>query len=83
MLLSKWGIDLLKAIETLALRSYDDTIPNGGTLAEWNQHATIDYGHLKDAWKAFNKQGGNVVSGLDNRRNAEWNIFVDGVYEQS
>ena len=165
--LSQEGLDLLKAIETLELQPYDDTNPNGGTLTEWNKHATIGYGHLidesewdtykngiteeqandlfvedidaeiaslramngsltqnqfdamaifsfnigggigggfhnssarkmledcedeasnydklEDAWKAFNKQGGNVVPGLDNRRNAEWNIFVDGVYEQ-
>jgi GH24 family phage-related lysozyme (muramidase) len=41
-----------------------------------------NYGNLQDAWKSFNKQGGIILRGLQNRRNAEWNIFANGVYER-
>ncbi len=41
-----------------------------------------NYNSLEKAWKVFNKQEGVTLPGLQNRRNAEWNIFVKGVYER-
>lgn len=160
--LSTDGEDLLKGIETLALKPYDDD--NGKEITEWVDGATIGYGHLisksewdlykdgiteeealqlfrddlapfaetvnesitvemsqqqfdamvilafnigetgfagssvaklvndpdattpydslEDAWKAWNKSDGKVNQGLINRRDAEWKIYTDGVYER-
>lgn len=43
--------------------------------------ARTNYDSLEDAWKAWNKSQGNVMRGLVNRRNAEWDIFSRNVYE--
>ena len=39
------------------------------------------YINLEAAWKAWNKSQGKVMSGLNNRRNCEWKIYADGIYE--
>lgn len=39
-----------------------------------NFHSSV-YPNLESAWKAWNKSGGRVMTGLSNRRNQEWNIF--------
>lgn len=44
-------------------------------------NAQTDYDSLEDAWKAWNKSQGQVMQGLINRRNAEWRIYSEGVYE--
>lgn len=156
------GRDLLKSIEELRLKPYDDQ--TGKDVAEWVEGATIGYGHLiskqewalykdgitaeqaetlfendvspfvdkvneaitvevsqqqfdamvllaynigqesfsgssvvklvndpgadtpyaslEDAWKAWNKSQDKVNPGLINRRNAEWKIYDEGVYEK-
>jgi|GEM_PF-2049799 len=40
------------------------------------------YASLEAAWKAWNKSQGQINQGLINRRNAEWNIYTDGIYER-
>ena len=40
-----------------------------------------NYATLEEAWKAFNKDRGQINKGLVNRRQAEWNIWTKGVYE--
>jgi GH24 family phage-related lysozyme (muramidase)/uncharacterized Zn-binding protein involved in type VI secretion len=39
------------------------------------------YSTQEEAFKAWKKSQGNVMEGLINRRNAEWNIFSKGIYE--
>ncbi len=39
------------------------------------------YKTLEDAWKAWNKSQGNVMQGLNNRRNAEYKLYSQGIYE--
>ena len=39
-----------------------------------NFHSSV-YPNLESAWKAWNKSGGHVMTGLTNRRNREWNMF--------
>jgi YD repeat-containing protein len=43
--------------------------------------AKTKYATLEQAWKAFNKSQGKVMEGLNSRRNAEWNIYNNGVYQ--
>jgi GH24 family phage-related lysozyme (muramidase) len=47
-----------------------------------NPRARTPYATLEAAWKAFNKSQGRVMKGLINRRNAEWKIFTQAVYER-
>jgi GH24 family phage-related lysozyme (muramidase) len=37
---------------------------------------------LETAWKSWNKSQGKVNKGLINRRNAEWRIYTQAVYER-
>lgn len=160
--LSNRAIDLIKGIEKLALKPYDDQ--TGVLIKEWAKGATIGYGHLiskeewpilKDgitkegaenlfncdlapfaksvrrtiivplqqnefdalvilafnigknhfetssvvsmindpksksayptlekAWKAWDKSQGKENGGLKNRRNCEWKIYTQGVYDR-
>ena len=39
------------------------------------------YPTLEAAWKAWNKSQGKVMKGLDNRRQAELNVYNSGVYK--
>ena len=39
-----------------------------------NFHNSV-YPNLESAWKAWNKSGGRIMTGLSNRRNQEWDIF--------
>ena len=41
-----------------------------------------NFSNLESAWKAFNISQGKVNQGLVNRRNAEWNIYANNVYER-
>ena len=160
--LSSRGVSLLKAIEDLALKPYDDQ--TGKDITEWVKGATIGYGHLiassnwdkykngiseasasslfssnlapfirtvqskvtvslkqnefdalvilafnignfnfstssvlklvndptaitsysnlEAAWKAWNKSQGKEMRGLNNRRQAEWDIYNKNIYKQ-
>lgn len=160
--LSSRGLSLLKAIEDLALKPYDDQ--TGKDITEWVKGATIGYGHLiasadwdkyknsiseasasslfssdlapfirsvqskvttslkqnefdalvifafnigdfnfstssvlklindptaitsysslEAAWKAWNKSQGKEMRGLNNRRQAEWDIYSKNIYKQ-
>jgi GH24 family phage-related lysozyme (muramidase) len=51
--LSKQGIDLLKSIEELAVKPYDDQ--TGKEITSWVKGATIGYGHLikKSEWEKY------------------------------
>ena len=47
-----------------------------------NKESGSNYPTLEAAWKAFNKDRGEVSKGLTNRRQAEYNIFTKGVYKR-
>lgn len=47
-----------------------------------NPNAKTSYPDLESAWKAWNKSQGKVSKGLENRRNAEWNIYSKGIYKR-
>lgn len=47
-----------------------------------NPSAHTSYPSLEAAWKAWNKSQGKVMQGLVNRRNAEWKIYADNIYER-
>ena len=47
-----------------------------------NPAARTRYPSLEQAWKAWNKSQGRVSRGLQNRRNAEWNIYAHNIYER-
>ncbi|HDZ4962939.1 TPA: hypothetical protein RTH17_001855 [Campylobacter jejuni] len=40
------------------------------------------YKTLKEAWMAWNKSQNKVMQGLINRRNAEYKLYTQGVYEK-
>jgi lysozyme len=44
--------------------------------------AVTDYPNLEAAWKAWNKSQGQVMQGLVNRRNAEWDIYSKNIYQR-
>ncbi len=46
-----------------------------------NPSARTSYKDLEAAWKAWNKSQGKVMKGLENRRNAEWNIYAKNIYK--
>ncbi len=39
-----------------------------------NFHSSV-YPNLESAWKAWNKSGGRIMTGLSNRRHQEWDMF--------
>lgn len=45
-------------------------------------NASTPYDSLESAWKAWNKSQGKVNQGLVNRRDAEWKVYSQGVYER-
>jgi GH24 family phage-related lysozyme (muramidase) len=45
-------------------------------------NANTDYENLESAWKAWNKSQGKVSRGLQNRRNSEWKVYSQAVYER-
>ncbi len=47
-----------------------------------NPNAQTNYDDLESAWRAWNKSDGKFMQGLANRRNAEWNIYSQAVYER-
>lgn len=57
---------------------------NSSSLRKFLQdcNANTNYNSVEDAWKAFNKDNGILLQGLINRRNCEWDIFVNGIYKQ-
>lgn len=44
--------------------------------------AQTGYASLEAAWKAWNKSQGQVMKGLNNRRNCEWDIYTRAVYQR-
>lgn len=46
-----------------------------------NPAVKTSYKDLEAAWKAWNKSQGKVMKGLENRRNAEWNIYAKNIYK--
>lgn len=45
-----------------------------------NPAAPTGYSGLEAAWKAWNKSQGQVMKGLDNRRQCEWRIYTTATY---
>jgi GH24 family phage-related lysozyme (muramidase) len=44
--------------------------------------AITKYRDLEESWKAWNKSQGNVMKGLNNRRDCEWKIYSKSIYER-
>jgi lysozyme len=44
--------------------------------------AATSYTSLELAWKAWNKSQGKIMRGLNNRRQAEWDIYSKNIYKQ-
>jgi type VI secretion system secreted protein VgrG len=44
--------------------------------------AATPYPNLEAAWKAWNKSQGQVMQGLVNRRNVEWDIYSKNIYQR-
>lgn len=47
-----------------------------------NPSVRTSYINLEDAWKAWNKSQGVVNRGLINRRQAEWDMYSKGIYQE-
>lgn len=47
-----------------------------------NPDAHTRYSSLDDAWRAFNRSQGMVNNGLNNRRNAELNVYNNSIYQR-
>lgn len=47
-----------------------------------NPAADTSYPSLEDAWMAWNKSQGKINKGLQNRRQAEWNIYSRNIYKK-
>lgn len=79
MQLSQQGRDLLKSIETLRLKPYDDQ--TGKDVTEWVEGATIGYGHLisKMEWDLY--KDGITVEQADELFENDLSPFVDVVNE--
>lgn len=45
-------------------------------------NSSTNFSTVEEAWKAFNKSQKKISQGLINRRNSEWNIFVNGEYKR-
>lgn len=43
-------------------------------------NADTPYASLEDAWKAWNKSQGKINQGVINRREAEWDMYSQGIY---
>ncbi len=41
-----------------------------------------NYASLEEAWKSWDKSQGKVNKGLQNRRQAEWNIYAKNIYQK-
>ncbi|MCP5245696.1 MAG: lysozyme [Burkholderiales bacterium] len=52
------------------------------SLARMLKGEKTGYRTIEAAWKAWEKSQGRVMQGLINRRNAEWRIYSEGVYER-
>ncbi|KNC65574.1 hypothetical protein AC626_22285 [Pseudoalteromonas rubra] len=60
-----------------------DGFYNSSALALMNNpNASTEYSGLQSAWKAWKFSQGKESNGLINRRNAEWNIYSNGVYKK-
>ncbi|MBV8210520.1 MAG: lysozyme [Burkholderiaceae bacterium] len=43
--------------------------------------ASTQYPSLEGAWKAWDISQGKVMAGLANRRQCEWNVYANGIYQ--
>jgi len=70
------------ALVILAFNIGEGGFSNSSVVKMINEPSTLTaYSTLEAAWKAWNKSQGNVMKGLDNRRQAEWNIYNSGIYK--
>lgn len=47
-----------------------------------DSNASTPYSNLESAWKAWNRSQGSVSQGLINRRDAEWRVYSNAIYEK-
>ncbi len=70
------------ALVILAFNIGEGSFSNSSVVKMVNDPSTITaYPTLEAAWKAWNKSQGKVMKGLENRRQAEWDIYNSGVYK--
>ncbi|ETX04329.1 MAG: hypothetical protein ETSY2_29395 [Candidatus Entotheonella gemina] len=71
--------------DAMVILTYNIGVPNflsSSALKLINDpNAQTNYSSLESAWKAWNRSQGRVTQGLINRRNAEWKIYSQGIYE--
>ncbi|ETW95549.1 MAG: hypothetical protein ETSY1_30095, partial [Candidatus Entotheonella factor] len=71
--------------DAMVILTYNIGVPNflsSSALKLINDpNAQTSYSSLESAWKAWNRSQGSVMQGLINRRNAEWKIYSQGIYE--
>jgi lysozyme len=46
-----------------------------------NPNAASPYPSLEAAWKAWDRSQGKVMTGLDKRRQCEWNVYANELYQ--
>ncbi|SER38007.1 type VI secretion system secreted protein VgrG [Nitrosomonas sp. Nm51] len=72
--------------DALVILSFNIGLGNFGSSSALklvnNPSAQTGYPGLETAWKAWKKSQGKVMQGLVNRRNAEWKIYADNIYER-
>lgn len=71
------------ALVILAFNIGSAAYPSSSVVKLVNDSAAItSYPNLEAAWKAWNKSQGQVSSGLNNRRQSEWDIYSKNVYRK-
>lgn len=55
---------------------------NKSSVAKIINGEKTNYSSLEEAWKSWNKSNGVVNNGLKNRRNSEYKIYTEGIYER-
>jgi len=71
------------ALVILAFNIGQQAFLNSSVLKLVNDPGSITpYENLEQAWKAWDKSQGKVNTGLQNRRQAEWNIYSKNIYEK-
>ena len=75
-------VNELDALVVLIFNIGAPAFSKSSLLKMLNGQSGSNYATLEEAWKAFNKDRGQVNKGLVNRRNSEWDIWTKGIYKR-
>ena len=75
-------VNELDALVVLIFNIGAQAFSKSSLLKMLNGQSGSNYATLEEAWKAFNKDRGQVNKGLVNRRNSEWDIWTKGIYKR-